>query len=162
MSSMDQMKDDSLILSETMRRISLRPSRFRQILNTKSSSLTKLTTQPQMYNSVLGRLLRSSLAIADSSSPATTKTKSLNLSIPVVLSLNLESVENKNNSLPHNFSSDSKKFWDLSTLNMTTKLSSNSSTNTSQTGEESLTNAKDTPFLGRLIRAFSQRFRTFQ
>jgi len=61
MSSTDPMKDDSLILSETMRRISLRPSHFRQILNTKSSSLTKLTTQPQMYNSAYGRLLRSSL-----------------------------------------------------------------------------------------------------
>ena len=162
MSSMDPMRDVFSIRSETMRNLSLRPSRFLQMQNTKSSLLMRQITRPMMYNSSYGRLLRSLLVTADSSSPATTKTKSLNLSIPVVLSLNLESVENKNNSLPHNFSSDSKKFWDLSTLNMTTKLSSNSSTNTSQIGEESLTNAKDTPFLGRLIRAFSQRFRTFQ
>ena len=80
MSSTDPMKDDSLIPSEIMRKISLRPYRLRQILNTKSLSLTRLTTHPTMYNSAYGRLLRSSLAIADSSSPATTKTKS---SIPL-------------------------------------------------------------------------------
>ena len=76
MSSMDPMREDSSSLSESMRRISLRPYRFKQVLNTKSLSLTKLTTQPQMFNSAYGLLLRNSLAIADSSSPATTKTKS--------------------------------------------------------------------------------------
>lgn len=73
MSSTDPMKDDFLIPSEIMRKTLLRPYRLRQILNTKSLSLTKLTTHPTMYNSYYGRLLRSSLAIADSSSPATTK-----------------------------------------------------------------------------------------
>ena len=73
MSSTDPMKDDSLILSETMRRISLRPSRFHQLQNTKSSSLMKQITQPMMYNSSYGRLLRSFMVTADSSSPATTK-----------------------------------------------------------------------------------------
>ena len=75
---MDPMRDDSLIPSEIMRKTLLRPYRLRQILNTKSLSLTKLTTHPTMYNSCYGRLLRSSLAIADSSLPATTKTKSSN------------------------------------------------------------------------------------
>ena len=121
MSSMDPMRDVFSIRSETMRNLSLRPSRFLQMQNTKSSSLMRQITRPMMYNSSYGRLLRSLLVTVDSSSPAITKTKSLNLSIPVVPSLNLESVENKSNSLPHNFSSDSKKFWDLSTLNTTTK-----------------------------------------
>jgi len=89
MSSMDPMKDDSLIPSEIMRKTLLRPYRLRQILNTRSLSLMKLTTHPTMYNSSYGRLLRSSLAIADSSLPATTKTKSLNPSIPDVPSLSL-------------------------------------------------------------------------
>ena len=51
MSSMDPMKDGSWILSETMRKISLRPSRFHQLQNTKSSSLMRQITQPTMYNS---------------------------------------------------------------------------------------------------------------
>ena len=78
MSSTDPMKDDLWILSETMRKTSLRPSRLRQLQNTKSSSLMKQITHPMMYNSVYGRLLRSLLATADSSSPVTTKIKSLN------------------------------------------------------------------------------------
>jgi hypothetical protein len=84
---MDPTKVDSLILSETLRRTSLRPSHFRQLLNTKSSLLTKQIIQPMMYNSFYGRLLRSLLTTADLSSPATTKTKLLNHSIPGVLSL---------------------------------------------------------------------------
>ena len=114
-----QLGADYYVMSETMRRISLRPSRFRQILNTKSSSLTKLTTQPQMYNSVLGRLLRSSLAIADSSSPATTKTKSSNHFIPVAQWLNLELEEKKDNNLQEDSSKDSKKSWIRKVLDMT-------------------------------------------
>ena len=78
MSSMDPMRDVFSIRSETMRKISLRPSHFLQMQNTKSSLLTKLITRPMMYNSSYGRLLRSLLVTVDSSSPATTKTKSLN------------------------------------------------------------------------------------
>ena len=73
MSSMDPMKDDSWILSETMRKTSLRPSRLQQLQNTKSSSLMRQITHPMMFNSSYGRLLRSLLATADSSSPVTTK-----------------------------------------------------------------------------------------
>ena len=83
MSSMDPMKDDSLIRSEILRRISLRPSRFRRLLDTKSSSSMKQITHQTTYNSSLGRLLRSFIATADSSLPATTKTKSSNHFIPV-------------------------------------------------------------------------------
>jgi len=121
MSSMDQMKEDSWILSETMRRISLRPSHFRQVLNTKSLSLTKLTTQPQMFNSAYGRLLRSSLAIADSSSPATTKTKSSNHSTADAQSLTSPSKEKKDKYLLETSSRDSKKSWIQKVLNMITR-----------------------------------------
>ena len=82
MSSTDPMKDDSSIPSEILRRISLRPSRFLQLQNTKSSSLMRQITQPMMYNSSYGRLLRSLVATADSSSPATSKTKFSNHFIP--------------------------------------------------------------------------------
>ena len=102
MSSMDPMKDDSWILSETMRKTSLRPSRLRQLQNTKSSSLMKQITHPMMYNSSYGRLLRSLLETADSSSPAITKTKSWNLSIPVAPSSSLESKEEIVKSSQHN------------------------------------------------------------
>ena len=121
MSSMDPMRDDSLILSETMRKTLLRPYRLRQILNTKSSSLTKLTTHPTMFNSSYGRLLRSSLAIADSFLPATTKIKSLNPFTRDVQSLSLESKEKIDNPLPHNSSSVSKKSWMQKVLNMITR-----------------------------------------
>ena len=76
MSSMDPMKGDSWILSETMRKTSLRPYRLQQLLNTKSSSLMRQTTHPMMFNSYYGRLLRSLLGTAGSSLPVTTKIKS--------------------------------------------------------------------------------------
>ena len=82
MSSTDPMRDDSWILSETLRKTSLRPSHFLQLQNTKSSSLMRQITQPTMFNSSYGRLLRSLVATADSSSPATSKTKSSNHSTP--------------------------------------------------------------------------------
>ena len=125
MSSMDPMKDDSLILSETMRRILLRPSRFRQVLNTKSLSLTKLTTQPQMYNSAYGRLLRSSLAIADSSSPATTKIRSLLPSTPDVQSSTLPLREKKDRNLQPSFSTVSGLYLRRRVWNMIRKYLSN-------------------------------------
>ena len=79
MSSMDPMRGDSWTPSEIMRRTSLRPFRLRQLLNTKLSSSMRQTTHPMMYNSYLGRLLRNLPVTADSSSPATTRTKFLNL-----------------------------------------------------------------------------------
>ena len=121
MSSTDPMKDDSSIPSEIMRKTLLRPYRLRQILNTRSLSLTKLTTHPMMYNSYYGRLLRSSLAIADSSLPATTKTKSSNPSIPDVPSLSLESKEKNVKESQHNSSNASDKSWMQKVLNMITR-----------------------------------------
>ena len=121
MSSTDPMRDDSLIPSEIMRKTSLRPYHLRQILNTKSLSLTKLTTHPMMYNSSYGRLLRSSLAIADSSSPATTKTKSSNHFIPVAQWLNSELGEETVKPLPPSSSKESKKSWIQKVLNMITR-----------------------------------------
>ena len=61
MSSMDPTKVDSLILSETMRKTSLRPFRLQQLLNTKSLSLMRQTIHPMTFNSYYGRLLRSLL-----------------------------------------------------------------------------------------------------
>ena len=121
MSSTDPMRDDSLIPSEIMRKTLLRPYRLRQILNTKSLSLTKLTTHPTMYNSCYGRLLRSSLAIADSSLPATTKTKSSNPYILGVPSSSLESKEKKDRVLQHSSSNVSNKSWMQKVLNMITR-----------------------------------------
>ena len=121
MSSTDPMRDDSLIPSEIMRKTLLRPYRLRQILNTKSLSLTKLTTHPMMYNSYYGRLLRSSLAIADSSSPATTKTKSSNPYILGVPSSNSELREKKDRVLQHSSSNVSNKSWMQKVLNMITR-----------------------------------------
>ena len=72
----------------TAQKISLRPSHFRRLLDTKSSSSMKLITQQTTYNSSLGRLLRSFIATADSSLPATSKTKSSNHFIPVAQWLN--------------------------------------------------------------------------
>ena len=121
MSSTDPMKDDSLIPSEIMRKTLLRPYHLRQILNTKSSSLMRQITHPMMYNSSYGRLLRSSLAIVDSSLPVTTKTKSLNLSTPDVPSLSLESKEKNVKESQHSSSNASNKSWMQKVLNMITR-----------------------------------------
>ena len=121
MSSTDPMRDDSSILSERMRRISLRPSRFLQLQNTKSSSLMRQITPPMMYNSAYGRLLRSLLKTADSFSPATTRTKSLSPCTPDVQSSTLESRERNVKRLPRNSSNVSKKSWVQKVLNMITR-----------------------------------------
>ena len=80
-----------------------------------------LTTRPTMYNSYYGRLLRSLLVTADSSSPATTKTKSSNHFIPVQQWLNSELGEKTDNPLPPSSSNDSKKSWIQKVLNMITR-----------------------------------------
>ena len=154
MSSTDPMKDDSLIRSEIMQKISLRPYHFRQLLNTKSSSSMRTITQQTTYNSYLGRLLRSFMATADSSSPATTKTKSSNHFIPVAQWLSSELEENKNLQSQPSSSNDSKTSSTPKELSMTTKSLSNSSTNTSQTGAVSSTSANDTLWVVKLIRGF--------
>ena len=121
MSSMDPMKDVFSIRSETMRRISLRPFRLQQILNTKSSSSMRLTTQQTTYNSYLGRLQRSFLATADSSLPAISKTKLSNLSTPDAPVLTFPPIPKANPNLPPNSSKESKKSWIQRLLNLITR-----------------------------------------
>ena len=121
MSSMDRMRDASLIRSEILQKISLRPSHFRRLLDTKSSSSTKVITQQTTYNSYYGRLLRSFMATADSSLPATSKTKSSNHFIPVAQWLNSELGESKNPPSPPPSSKESKKSWIQKLLNMITR-----------------------------------------
>ena len=111
MSSTDPMRVDSSTLSEIMQRTSLRPFHFHQLLNTKSSLLMKQIIQPAMFNSSYGHLLRSLVATADSSSPATTKTKSSNHSIPDVPSLILESRPKTNQNLLQSSLKGSKRSW---------------------------------------------------
>jgi hypothetical protein len=106
MSSTDQMKDVFWIRSETMRKISLRPYHLHQIANTKLSSSMKQITHPMTYNSFFGRLLRSFLVTADSSSPVIIKTKSSNHFIPVAQWLNSELEVNRSNSSQLNSLSD--------------------------------------------------------
>ena len=159
MSSTDPMRGDSSILSETMRRISLRPYRFRQLLNTKSSSLTKQITQPLMYNLPYGRLLRSLLATVDSSSPATTKTRSLLPSTPDVQSSTLPLREKKDRNLQVSSSKDSNKSWIKNLLDMTQKSLQNLSTNTFQIGEEYSTKFKGIRSGAKSTQESSQVFR---
>jgi len=122
MSLMDPTKVDSLILSETMRRILLRPYRFRQLLNTKSSSLMRQITRPMMFNSSYGRLLRNLVVIADSSSPATTKTKSSNLFTQDVQSLISPQLPRTNQNLPQVSSTVSGLYLRQKVLNMIQKF----------------------------------------
>ena len=84
MSSMDLMNEDFLTQYGTRQRTLLRPFHFKQLANTKLSSLTSVIIQPMMFNSSYGQILRHFMVIADLSSPVTTKTKSLNLFTPDV------------------------------------------------------------------------------
>ena len=118
MSSMDPMKDDSWILSETLRKTSLRPSRFLQLQNTKSSSLMRQITQPMMYNSSYGRLLRNLVVTADSSLPVTSKIKSLNPYTRDVPVLTFPPIPKTNQNLPQHSSTVSglylrKRMWNM-------------------------------------------------
>src|SRR5210317_158987 len=111
MSSTDPTKGVSWILYGTRPRTSLRPFHLRDLLNTKSSSLTKQTIPVMMFNSYYGRILRHFIATADSFSPATTRTKSLNLSIPDVQSSTSPSKESKEFNLQVVSYNDSKQSW---------------------------------------------------
>ena len=79
-------------------------------------------THPTMYNSAYGRLLRSLLVTADSSLPATTKTKSSNHFIPVAQWLNSESKEKKEQKLPTVSSLDFEKSSTEKEFNTKTKV----------------------------------------
>ena len=94
---------------------------LRQLQNTKSSSLMRQITQPMMYNSSYGRLLRSLVATADSSSPATSKTKSSNPSTPDAPVLIFQPIPKTNPNSQHSSSNDSKKSWVQRVLNMITR-----------------------------------------
>jgi hypothetical protein len=103
MSLTDPTKDVSWILYETRQRTLLRPFRFKELIDTKSSLSMKLITQATTYNSCYGRILRHFIATADSSSPATTRIKSSNPSIPGVLWLTSHSKGNKKLQLAESF-----------------------------------------------------------
>ena len=121
MSSTDPMKDDSSIPSEILRRISLRPSRFLQLQNTKSSSLMRQITQPTMYNSSYGRLLRSLVQTADSSSPAITKIDWSSHFTPGARVLTFLPTVKTDQDSQHNSSQGSKRSWVQKVLNMITR-----------------------------------------
>ena len=137
MLSTDQMKDDSLIQSEITPKTSHQQFPSHLIVDIKSLSSTRQTTPPQMSSSYLEHLSRNFPQTVDSSSPATTRTKSLNPSTPGVQSLNLESQQNKNQQSLLNSSKDLTGSWTPSGFKVIRESSQNSLTNTSPTGEES-------------------------
>ena len=145
MSSTDRMRDASLIRSEILQKISLRPYHFRQLLDTKSSSSMRRITQQTTYNSYLGRLQRSFLATADLSSPAISKIKSLNPFTAGVPASTSQPTQKTDQNLHHNSSTVSGLYLRQKALKQIQKFWPNSSTNTSQTGEESSTNVNDIP-----------------
>jgi hypothetical protein len=106
---------------DLLQKISLRPSHFKQLVDTKSSSSTKLITQQTTYNSYLGRLQRSFLATADSSLPATSKTKSSNPSTVDAPVLTFQPIPKASPNLPPSSSNVSKKSWIQKVLNMITR-----------------------------------------
>ena len=78
-------------------------------------------THPTTYNSSYGRLLRSLLVTAASSSPVTTRTRSLNPSTVDAPSLTSPSKERSDRVSQHSSSSVSKKSWVQKVLNMITR-----------------------------------------
>ena len=130
-------RSDFSILLGIKQRTLLRPYHFKQLENIKSSLLTKQTIPPQMFNSYLGQILRRSIKTADSSSPATTRTRSLNLSIPDVQLLNLVLREKKKQNLQENSSSVSGLFLRKKVSNLSKKFLHKLSTLISQIGGES-------------------------
>ena len=103
-------------------RISLRPSHYLHLTqSTKSSLLTKATTQPTMYNSSYGQILRRFITTVDSSSPVTTKTRSSNPSTVDAPVLIFPSLVNKNQQSLQSSSDASNKSWIQKVLNMITR-----------------------------------------
>ena len=83
--------------------------------------IDEATTQPTMYNSSLGRLLRSLVATVDSSSPVTTKTESSNRYTVDVPSLISQSPKRTNLQSQHSSLNVSKKSWLQRVLNLITR-----------------------------------------
>jgi hypothetical protein len=154
MLSTDPTKDVSWILYGTKRRTSLRPSHLRDLLNTKSSSSMRQITQATTYNSYYGRILRHFITTADSSSPATIRTKLLNLFTPDVQSLTSPSKGSKEFNLREVSFSDFNQSWTRKGLNMIKKSLLNLYQNTSQIFVGSSTNVKGMLREGKLTRAF--------
>ena len=122
---MDPMRDVFLIRSEILQKISLRPYHFKQLADTKSSSSMRLITQQTTYNSYLGRLQRSFLVTADSSSPVISKIKSSSHSTADAPVLTFQPIPKANPNLPPPSSNESKISWLQKVLNMITKYWSN-------------------------------------
>ena len=137
MSSIDLMKEGFLIPLGIMPRTSPLPSLLAASRSIKSSSSTKQTIPLPTYSSFLERVLRSSPETVDSFLPAITKTKSLNPSIADAPSLISQLKESRNKRSQHAFSSVLTGSWTTNGFKVIRKSSQNSSTNTSQTGEES-------------------------
>ena len=93
--------------------------------DTKSSSSMRLITQQTTYNSYLGRLQRSLVATADSSSPAISKTKLSSLSTPDAPVLIFQPIPKANPNSQQPSSKESKKSWIQKVLNMITRSWSN-------------------------------------
>ena len=135
---MDLTKDDFWTRYGTRQRTLLRPSHFLRVMqNTKSSSLMRLTTQPTMYNSFCGLILRRFITTVDSSSLATTRTRSSNPYTLDVQSLSSVSKGKKKPSWQDPSSSVYRTSWMRKVYNTILKSLQNSSTNISPTGDES-------------------------
>jgi hypothetical protein len=156
MSSMDPMKDDSWILSETLRKTSLRPSHFLQLQNTKSSSLMRQITQPTMYNSSYGRLLRSLVATADSSLPAISKTKSFEPLHSRCACIDFSTNAKDKPQLAAAFFKRIQQILDTESVEYDNKVLVELSTNTSLTGDGFLMSVNVTLQVVRLTLAFLQ------
>ena len=144
MSLMDRMKAGFSTLFGTTPKTSQQQSLYHLRQSIKSSSSTRQTIPLPTYNSFLERVLRNSQTTADSSLPATTKTKSLSPSIRDAQSSSSPLQENKNQQSLVNSSQDLIPSWDKNGLSLIRKSSQNLSTNTSPIGEESSTSVNDT------------------
>ena len=121
MSSTDPTKVDFLTLYGIRPRTLLRPFRFRQMLDTKSSSSMKQITQGTTYNSSYGQILRRFITTVGSFSHVTTKIRSLNPSTRDVPLSSLESRKRKKHKLLQDSSVVSNKSWIQKVLNMITR-----------------------------------------
>ena len=121
MSSTDPMRDVFSIRSETMRNLSLRPSRFLQMQNTKSSSLMKLDNTSNDVQLLLRAFIEEFAGNCRFIFTCNYKNKILEPSTPDVPSLSLESKEKIVKPLPPSSSSDSEKSWMQKVLNMITR-----------------------------------------
>ena len=149
MSSTDPTKGVSWILYETKQKTLLRPSHLRDLLNTKSSSSMRLITQETTYNSFCGRILRHFIATADSSSPATTRTKSSNLFTLDVQSSTSQSKGSNEFNLQEVFSNVYKRSLIRKGSSTIKRSLRNWYRSTSQTFVGSLTSVRGTLQIGR-------------